>query len=407
MTHPAIDPATMLDDLERLNGCGAASGPGISRVAFSAADGAGRELVEDRLRELGLTVSRDAAGNTIARLEGGEPGLPAIAAGSHTDTVPEGGRFDGALGVVAAVACARALVVAGTRLRHPLEVLNFAAEEATMGAGTLGSRAMAGLLDGASLHATAWDGRQALDRLADAGIDPMGMTRARRRPGELAGYLELHIEQGGALEAEGRRLGVVTGIVGIRRLRAVFKGRANHAGTTPMTQREDALVLAAPFVTGARDLALAHEVVATIGTVHVHPGAPNVIPGRVELGCEVRSLDPDRIDRVERELAALAERSGGALERTADTRPVRCGARAIAALEAAAAELREPSRSLASGAGHDAMCMAAITEPGMLFVPSRDGVSHSPMEHTSPEDCVLGANALLAALFELDRALDA
>lgn len=403
MPHPTIDARRMLDDLDQLNRCGADPGPGVSRVAFSPADLAGRALVETWLRELGLAVSRDGAGNTTARLEGTEPGLPAVALGSHTDTVPDGGRYDGALGVVAAVACARALASGGVRLRHPLEVLNFVAEEATMGAGTLGSRAMAGLLDGASLHGTAWDGSSLVDHLADAGIDPGGVTRARRARGELAAYLELHIEQGGRLEAEGRRLGIVTGIVGIRRFRVVFKGRANHAGTTPMTQREDALVLAAPFVTGARDVALAHDVVATVGTVLVHPGAPNVIPGRVELGCEVRSLEADRLDRVEAELETLAGQLGGALERTADAPPVRSSEGPLAALRAAVAALGHPVHELASGAGHDAMSMAAITEQAMLFVPSRDGVSHAPTEHTEPEDCELGANTLLAAVLELDR----
>ncbi|MBO0689237.1 MAG: Zn-dependent hydrolase [Candidatus Dormibacteraeota bacterium] len=404
MKGPTIDAGRMLDDLDQLNRCGADPGPGISRVAFSAADLEGRALVETWLRELGLAVSRDAAGNTVARAGGAEPELSAIALGSHTDTVPEGGRFDGALGVVAAVACARALATAGARLRHPLEVLNFVAEEATMGAGTLGSRAMAGLLDGASLHMTAWDGRTLVDHLAEAGIDPGGMTGARRPKGELAAYLELHIEQGGVLEAEGRRLGIVTGIVGIRRFRVVFKGRANHAGTTPMTQREDALVQAAPFVTGARDVALAHGVVSTVGTVLVHPGSPNVIPGRVELGCEVRSLDRNLIDQVEAELGALAERLGGALDRTADTPPVRSSEGPLEALRAAATAVGQPVRELASGAGHDAMSMAAITDQAMLFVPSRDGVSHAPAEHTQPEDCELGANALLAAVLELDRA---
>jgi N-carbamoyl-L-amino-acid hydrolase len=406
--EPRIDADAFLADLDRLNQLGRGDRPGINRLAFSPADMEGRAFIESRLRELGMTVRRDQAANTIARLEGARADLPPIALGSHSDTVPEGGRFDGALGVIAALACARALVAAGASPRHPLEVIDFAAEEATVsGGGTLGSRAMCGLLEPVWMEGPAWDGRPVRDHLLAAGIDPAGVLGAARERGCLAAYLELHIEQGGVLEREGSSLGVVDGIVGIRRYRAFFEGVANHAGTTPMADRRDALVMAAPFVGGVREVAVANRVVGTVGTVRVHPGAANVIPGRVELGCEIRSLDEPALDRAELELHDLATACGGRLAGISAKAPVRSAPDVMEALVSACLASGERWRTMSSGAGHDAMCMAALTRQAMLFVPSRGGVSHSPDEHTEPEHCLLGAGTLLAALLELDGRLDA
>ncbi len=397
-----IDGPAMLADLEALNAFGQGPGPGINRVAFSAADAAGRDYIDGRLGDLGLHVRRDPLGSTIARLPGSDPALAPIALGSHTDTVPGGGRFDGALGVVAAVACARALVADATPLRHPLEVLNFVSEEATMGAGTLGSSALVRDVSTA-LDAIAWDGRPAREHLLSAGVDLSRIGESRRAPGDLAAYLELHIEQGAMLWRSGQRLGVVEGIVDIRRYRVEFVGEANHAGTTAMEDRRDALVAAAPLVGGVREIALDSGIVGTVGVLRVEPGASNVIPGRVVMECELRSLEESRIDRAETMLEERVRAEGGRLQRTGAKAPVRCDGRLLSVLDEVAATFDVAVRRMPSGAGHDAMAMAAICPVGMLFVPSERGISHAPDEWTSPEDCVLGARALLAAAREIDR----
>ena len=396
----------LLADLEHLGAIGADPRGGVSRVAYSVADVQARAWVIDRMKELGMQVRRDEALNVIGRYPGREPTLKPIALGSHTDTVPNGGRYDGALGVVAALACVRALHAAGFELRHSVEVIDFAAEEATLGAGTLGSLAMTGRLQRGELARPAWDGRPAAAHLRDAGLDPLSLGRAVRPKRCLAAYLELHIEQGSVLEGEGVPIAVVEGIVGIRRYVATFAGQANHAGTTAMAGRRDALVMAAPFVLGVRDVAVAAEVVGTVGVVRLEPGAPNVIPGRVELEAEIRGLDEKALDHVEGELSALAARLGGELKRTSVKGPARSDSRLVDAVEAACRGLRLRHRRMASGAGHDAMVIGEFTPSAMVFVPSRGGISHSPDEFTAPEHCVDGGRVLLRALVELDAILD-
>lgn len=397
-----IDGVRLLADLEELARIGVGEEGGITRVAYSEADRRGRALVANWLLEAGCEVVVDAAGNTIATYPGSDRSLAPLATGSHTDTVPSGGRYDGALGVLAGLACVRALAAAGERLRHPLQVIDFACEEATMSGGTLGSRAMVGQWDPAIPDQPAWDGRPVGEHLAEAGLDPAAFDAAVRRPGSLAAYLELHIEQGGVLEAEGVPVGAVEGIVGIRRYRAVFEGRANHAGTTPMAMRQDALVAAAPFVGDVRETALRHGIVGTVGTLAVSPGASNVIPGRVLLSCEIRALEDRVLDAAESDLREHADGRGGRLERLSAKSPVHSSARLLAAVEAASDRVGLRSRRLPSGAGHDAMCVAELCEVAMIFVPSQGGISHSPLEHTSPEDCVNGARILLEALRLLD-----
>jgi N-carbamoyl-L-amino-acid hydrolase len=251
----------------------------------------------------------------------------------------------------------------------------------------------------------AWDGRPVAEHLREAGLDPDKIEQARRPQGSLAAYLELHIEQGGTLAAAGIPVGVVEGIVGIRRYVAGFRGVANHAGTTPMAGRQDALVLAAPFILMVRDLALKRGIVGTIGSLRVQPGAPNVIPGYVELDVEIRSLRDSELDEAEAELAGLAHQAGAEFRRVGFKPPVESDPRLLAVLSAACEALGLPYRRMPSGAGHDAMCMAAIAPQAMLFVPSRGGLSHSPQEFTEPEQCVMGAQVLLAALLRLDTML--
>ena len=404
MIAPQLDGKRLLGDLEALSHFGAAVGGGINRIAYSATDLEARRWVEDQMQELGLDVRTDQAGNSICSYSGQMPELPPIAMGSHTDTVPDGGRYDGALGVVAAMACARSLAATGIRLRHPIEVINFAAEEATMG-GSIGSRAMAGSLDPKILTQLAWDGTPVSHHLRGGGLDPDTVLRARREKGSLTCFLELHVEQGGTLDALDLPLGIVEGIVGLRRYTATFKGLANHAGTTPMTERQDALVMAAPFIIAVHDTAVAHGIVGTVGMVHVLPGTPSVIPGRAELSVETRGLSETSLDAAERQLSHAARESGGQFSAISKKPPARSDPRLLDALTSTCEELGVAYQLMPSGAGHDAQCMAHIAPQAMLFVPSRGGVSHSPDEYTDPESCVTGARVLLNALLKIDTML--
>jgi N-carbamoyl-L-amino-acid hydrolase len=401
---PNLQSERLLADLDALAQIGRGSNGALNRVAYSPADQAGRAWVAEQMRALGLQVRVDAAGNTIGRYAGSAD-LPPIALGSHTDTVPNGGSYDGALGVVAALACARALYTAGIRLRHPVEVINFAAEEATMAGGTTGSQALAGLSNPAIFDRPAWDGRPVREHLLAAGLDPATFTAARRMPNELAAYLELHIEQGEVLTTAGVPIGIVEGFVGIRRYAVTFEGYANHAGTTPMHRRRDALVAAAPFITFVRDLAVARGIVATIGTLTVHPGAPNVIPGLVDLIVETRGLDATVLDQVEADLAEQARGAGARISTVVSKPPVQCDLTVVGVLATACETLGLGYMRMPSGAGHDAMCLASLCPQAMIFVPSQGGVSHSPDEYTTPEDCVNGARVLLAGLLQLEQRL--
>ena len=401
-----LDGERLLADLDSLGAIGADPRGGVSRVAYAVADVEGRAWVIDRMAELGMQIRRDEALNVMGRYPGREPALKPIALGSHTDTVPNGGRYDGALGVVAALACVRALHAARTKLRHPVEVIDFAAEEATLGTGTLGSLAMTGGLQRGGLARLAWDGRPAVAHIREAGLDPLSLGRAVRPRRCLAAYLELHIEQGSVLEAEGIPIGLVEGIVGIRRYLATFVGRANHAGTTSMADRSDALVMAAPLVLGVRDVAVAAGIVGTVGVLRLEPGASSVIPGRVELEAEIRGLDDGALNHVEGELSGMTEQLGGELKRTSAKAPARSDARLIRAIEAACRGLALQHRCIDSGAGHDAMVIGEFTPSAMVFVPSRGGVSHSPDEFTEPRYCVDGGRVLLRALLELDERMD-
>ncbi len=404
----ALDGELLLDDLEQLARFGAGLGAGINRLAYSPEDRAGRAWIEGKLCEAGMVVRVDDAGNSIGLYPGTDTGLAPIALGSHSDTVPDGGKFDGALGVLAALACVRTLRDSGVRLRHPVEVINFAAEEATLPGGIFGSRAMSGALTLDMLDLPTGDGTSVADRLRAAGLDPAAVLSAARPAGSIAAYLELHIEQGSILDREGIPIGLVTGIVSIRSFRVVFHGAANHAGTAPMNDRRDALVLAAPFITDVREIAIEYGIVGTVGTLRVSPGASNVIPGQVEIGLEIRGLDAAVLDAA---ATALAGRAGDATFSEISRKgsrlsgPVLSDERLLDVLQAASDDLGLAWKRMPSGAGHDAMCMAALAPQAMLFVPSRAGISHAPEEYTAPLDCVNGARVLLGGLLRLDQAL--
>lgn len=401
-TLPFLDGEQLLEDLETLGQIGRSAAGGVDRIAFSPTDWEGRQWVAQQMRALGMAVSTDAAGNTIGRYAGTAEELPALAMGSHTDTVPQGGIYDGALGVLGGLACIRALHAAQQRLRHPLVLINFTAEEATMAGGTLGSYALTGALNPAVIDGVAWDGQPVRSHLQAIGLDPDGVHTARQNAGNYAAFLELHIEQGATLEAHQLPIGIVEGIVGIRRYLVTFHGYANHAGTTTMERRQDALVAAAPFITYVREVAVAHGIVGTIGKLTVLPGAPNVIPGKVEVHLEIRGLADTILDQAEAQLRHAAQAASADFVAVSNKPPVQSDPRLLAAIAQACEELALPALPMPSGAGHDAMNMADLCPMAMIFVPSQQGVSHSPDEYTTPEACVDGARVLLATLLKVD-----
>ena len=402
---PFLDSEQLLEDLETLGQIGRAAAGGLERIAFSPADWAGRHWVAQQMQALGMTVHMDAAGNTIGRYPGLVEALPAIALGSHTDTVPQGGVYDGALGVLGGLACIRALHAAQQRLRHPLVLINFSAEEATMAGGTLGSYALTGLLNPQVIDGEAWDGQLVRTHLQTIGLDPSQLHTAQQPVGNYAAFLELHIEQGATLEARQLPIGIVEGIVGIRRYLVTFHGYANHAGTTNMDRRQDALVAAAPFITLVREVAVAHGIVGTIGKLTVLPGAPNVIPGKVEVHLEIRGLTEGVLDQAEAQLQAAAHAAHANFAAVSNKPPVQADPRLLTAIANACADLALPALTMPSGAGHDAMNMAALCPMAMIFVPSQAGVSHSPDEYTAPDACINGVRVLLATLLNLDEVL--
>ena len=335
---------------------------------------------------------------------------PAVLTGSHIDTVPRGGPLDGALGVLAGLECLRTVAASGVRPARALEVAAFTDEEGRF-YGFFGSRALTGSLDpGLAERLTDPAGLALPEAMRRAGFDLARAPEARRDPGEIAAYVELHIEQGPWLEAEDVPIGVVEGIVGIRRFRLTFVGQPDHAGTTPMDRRKDAFLTAAEYATKSRELVVRDglgRAVTTIGVVDVRPGVPNIVPERAVLLQELRDPDPALLERLARRTLQaarrVARRRGLVLEveHLMHAEPVRMSPRIQAAIEATAAELGLPTRRMPSGAGHDAQVLAAVTDAGMIFVPSQGGRSHRPDEWTDWPAIERGANVLLGTLLRL------
>jgi N-carbamoyl-L-amino-acid hydrolase len=391
-------------DFEALAGIGATGDGGVHRPALGEAHLAARAWLRERVAAAGLELRVDGAGNHSALLACGPAGAPTLLLGSHLDSVPYGGRFDGALGVLAALEVVRVVKEKGVKLPLHLEAIDFTDEEGTL-VGLLGSAALAGVLEPEALKDPR-GGRAALEAgLARAGLTEAGLLAARRDPASLAGYLELHIEQGLQLTDAGADIGIVIGIAGINSYRLVFVGRADHAGTTGMRERRDAALGASAFVLAARELVLQDfsACVVNVGDMRFAPGALNIVPARVELGLEFRAPEFDLFDRLG---GALLERAGEEAERfglelevqwLGRCEPAPTSELARRAFAAAADALGLAHIPLASGAGHDAQSLAGLCPIGMIFVPSVAGASHSPREFTRWEDCVNGANVLLQA----------
>ncbi len=385
-------------------------GSGITREVYTPSYTRSVELVRGWMEAAGLTTRVDAAGNLFGRLEGTDPGLPALLTGSHFDTTLNAGRYDGVLGVLGAIEAVDRLEV---RLRRSIEVIGFAGEEPRFGAGCIGSRAMVGLLS-----------REDLDRMVDrngvtvaeamrgVGLEPEAIEHARVRPGDYCGHLELHIEQGPELESAGIPIGVVEHIAAPHDLRVTFSGQARHAGSTPMGARRDAFSAAceiALVVEAAARTSPSGTTVGTVGVVRVEPGAVNVIPGRATIDIDIRDSDLDArtgvLDRVLAEIQAVGERRQIAVEveTTMYDRPAASDPAIVAAVREACHAGEIPYRAMTSGAYHDAMVLGTELPIGMIFVPSRDGLSHHPDEYTAPEELEIGVQVLAGALSALAR----
>ncbi|HXY81925.1 MAG TPA: Zn-dependent hydrolase [Gaiellaceae bacterium] len=399
----------MRADFDALAAFGATPKGGVSRPSLGEAHLAARAWFLRRSQEAGLETRVDAAGNHSAILRSGRSAAaPTLLLGSHLDSVPDGGRYDGALGVVAALHVLLAVQKAGADLSVALEAIDFTDEEGTL-VGLLGSEAVAGTLTAESLRAPRGGREALLAGLELAGLHEERLAEARREPASLAGYLELHIEQGPRLEQEGAQIGVVTGIVGARSFSLVFRGAARHAGTTPMGARRDAGLGAAAFAVAANAV-VARDFpgcVATVGDLRLEPGAFNVVPGSARVALELRSPDAVQLDELE---SALLGEAGLAAEQHAlgleaipvgSWEPTALDPGVRAAIRRAAAALGLSTLELVSGAGHDAQALAGVTRSGMIFVPSVAGISHDAGEHTRWEDCVHGADALLGAALAL------
>lgn len=385
-----------------------------TRRAFSPEFDAARNWLRSQFEQAGLSVRTDAAGNLTGRREGTETGLAPLVTGSHCDTVVGGGRFDGILGVLAGLEVAQSLHEGGVLLRHPLEVIDFLSEEPSdYGISCVGSRAFAGTLDTAMLASCNEAGESLAQAMRRIGARPDDLASAARGPGGIAAFVELHIEQGPVLEREGLPIGVVTDIVGIRRVAFTVTGQPDHAGTTPMDIRHDALVGAARLIDAVHREACAmdgspHYVVATVGRLSMSPNVPNAVPGRVDMVLEVRSNAQTVLDDFPERVMALCRDdfqrlrvacSAASLTRTP---PTRCDDIVMQAVAQAADGVALAHRALPSGAGHDAMHVAATGPMGMIFIPCLNGRSHCQEEWASKEQVAAGTRVLAQTLRLLD-----
>ena len=404
---PEVDCLRLNQRMRCLARFGANAAGGIDRVAFGDSNIEALDWVAGLLAEAGFSPSIDFAGNLIARKPGSRPELSPIMLGSHIDSVPGGGNYDGQVGSMGALEVATSLADAAYTTRHPLEILIFSNEEG----GKTGSRALAGEVQVFELDIVTASGFTIADGLRRLGGNPDRLAEVRRADGEAEAFLELHIEQGAVLDTDEIHIGVVEGIVGIMRWNVIVDGKTNHAGTTPMDRRADAMVGAARFVDLVHTTArrMPGQQVATVGRLEAEPGVPNVIPGRVTMTLEIRDLSMAGIERVYDEINRNLVRVMDQTETrfsfqrfyTSRAAPTAPWIREI--IETSARNLGLSIRRMPSGAGHDAQSIALFAPVGMIFVPSVAGVSHAPDEHTTPQDIINGTNVLLRTLLELDE----
>ncbi|HWO41545.1 MAG TPA: M20 family metallo-hydrolase [Candidatus Eisenbacteria bacterium] len=407
-----INKRRLMRDLNAVSRIGIGRHGGVTRLVFSVHELRGRQLLIHLMRQAGLDIHLDAVGNIFGRLAGTHARAPAVLSGSHLDTVIQGGKYDGPVGVIGALEAARTIRENRIALRSPLEVVCFVGEESSrFGFSTLGSSLVAGEVKLEAL-ANAVDayGTKLQDVLSDLGISARTLPSLKRDPKTVKAYLELHIEQGPVLEARRKRIGLVTAIAAPSRFKVIFTGRADHSGTTPMEMRKDALVAAALLIEYVERVckrfsaAGKNRVVGTVGALKVEPGVINAVPGSAELSVDIRSVSARAKEHVARRVMnearrIAAERGLGArILRIRDEDPVPLDKRLLRLTREICDEKGIDYEIMPSGAGHDAMQMAKITRAAMIFIPSRRGISHNPLEWTDPDDICLGTQLLTEAI---------
>ncbi len=379
---------------------------GTHRLAYTDADLQARQYAMRLMREAKLEVSIDVAGNVVGRRAGSEPALKPLMIGSHIDSVPAGGSYDGQVGSMGAIEVAQTLAENNVRLQHPLEVVIFQNEEG----GTIGSTALARGLTKKDLNVITNSKKTVREGITFIGGHTDKLASAVRKKGDLAGYVELHIEQGGLLHQEKINIGVVEGIVGVFWWDVTIEGFANHAGTTPMNQRHDALLAAAKYIDAVNRIvtSLPGRQVGTVGKIQAFPGAFNIVPGKVTTSLGLRDLDAEKVQlifqKIQAEVRQIEAGTGTKFDfkQVNASQPAPTDARFRQVINDAARQLGLTTKLMPSGAGHDAQEIAHLCPVGMIFVPSRDGISHSPREFSEPEDITNGANVLLHTLLKLD-----
>ena len=388
-----------------------APGEGINRLAFTDADWEGRQYIIDRMTDAGLSVEIDDFGNVIGYKIGKKPDLPAVMVGAHTDSVPNGGNYDGVVGVLSALEVIGCMIDDGYEHDHTIAVVDFMCEESgRFGNATLGSKAMRGELTLQDLHHLVdKQGISLYKAFKGRNLNPDGIeTMAYKRP--VKSFTEIHIEQGKVLEHEQKTIGIVTGIAAPERFYVTIRGNADHSGATPMNLRHDALCGASKIILGIEEIASMQEeppVVGTVGVVEVTPGAMNVIPGAVKLGVDIRSISKvarnSVVTLVKEFIDITAEKRGLSytIETIAQDHPVEMHPAMIREIEEAVKSVGVEYMTIPSGAGHDAMHWAEVVPTGMIFIPCRDGISHNPAEFAEMDDIVTGAAVLDKVLRKL------
>lgn len=398
-------------DFSELAQFGSLETGGFTRVAFSLEDMAARHWLQETMEAAGLEVYVDAVGNIRGRRKG-MMDLPPVMLGSHLDTVPEGGNYDGSVGVLAALEIVRILNDRNLVTKRPIEVVNFAAEESSrFGMATIGSKALTGKIDIDSLKQLKdKDGFTLYESLTACGYNPENIELTKLSGRDIHAFIELHIEQGPVLEEQKCPVGIVTAIAAPTRYKVIIEGRADHSGNTPMHLRKDALAGASEMILGVERIVSSQagkNTVGTVGYLYVSPGAMNVVPGRVEIGIDIRDINSDDKTEISKQIIdyikEISQKRGleSSFEQLCDDRPVVLSDKIITSLVDSAEELQLSYLKMPSGAGHDAMNMAAITDVGMIFIPSVGGISHNIEEFSRMEDICTGTEVLLEATLRL------